>query len=146
MTLTSATVSGSDSSARVKASRSRMPSRVTRTRVTVKPSFAARSSTTAVTAGCSTAEMRMRVRPGAAERAARAAPRSAQLFDSVPPDVKTTSLGEQPSKLATLARAAVTAAAGCLPYACEDDGLPNTSLQTLSTYNRTMRLMSDANR
>ena len=49
---------------------------------------------------------------------------SAVLFASVPPLVKTTSAGEQPSSAATWARAPETASAAGAPAQCVLDGLP----------------------
>jgi len=55
---------------------------------------------------------------------ANAAPWSARLSDSVPPDVKTTSLGCAPMAAATLALAASIASCASAPNECSDEGLP----------------------
>ncbi|OPZ85336.1 MAG: hypothetical protein BWY76_01457 [bacterium ADurb.Bin429] len=60
-------------------------------------------------------------------RNARAAPFSARLSLSVPPEVKMTSLIAQPSQSATVSRAASSAARAARPAACRLDGLPNAS-------------------
>ena len=72
-------------------------------------------------AGCSTAVVTMcgRILP-----AASTTPMSAMLFASVPPLVKTTSSGEQPSSPATCPRAPETASAAGAPAQCVLEGLP----------------------
>ncbi|MEZ4309007.1 MAG: hypothetical protein R3F14_13300 [Polyangiaceae bacterium] len=61
------------------------------------------------------------LRPGLAS----AAPRSARLFDSVPPDVNTISPALAPISAATCSRASSTALRAACPYACWLDGFPN---------------------
>ncbi len=61
--------------------------------------------------------------------AAKNTPKSAQLSASVPPDVKTTSVGSHPMSMATFSRAASTASRAAAPAQCALDGLPNSSVR-----------------
>ena len=74
-----------------------------------------------MTAGCSMRVVTMWRLPSPA---ARNAPCSAVLFDSVPPLVKRTSAGEQPRRSAIWARARATARAAGAPAQCPLEGLP----------------------
>ncbi|CAB5031957.1 unannotated protein [freshwater metagenome] len=95
------------SSARAKESRSIAPALVAPIRLTRKPSASNRSAA-ANTALCSNAPTTT-PSPTPAARAARAAPSTARLSDSVPPPVKITSLESAPKALATCSRASSSA-------------------------------------
>ena len=88
------------------------------------------------TAWCSTAEVTIRW-PRALP--AQAAPLSARLLASVPPDVKTISRGSAWRRVATRSCASSSAARAARPNACADDGLPNASVRYGSIASRTSR-------
>ena len=99
------------------ASRSSRPARSTGTWITAAP---ARSSSAQAPsrAGCSTAVVTTLRRPS---------PRTASASASVPPDVKTISLGSQSSASPHCSRARSTRARASCPGLCTEEGLANTS-------------------
>ncbi len=110
------------SSADASPSSSGSPSPSTGTSTGSKPS-SARESPASRTAGCSAAEKTTRLRPGSRSRAARAAPLTARVSDSVPPEVKTISSGRTPRADATASRADSTAFLAARPGAWIEEGL-----------------------
>ena len=107
--------------ARSSASGCTRPPGSTSTSVISKPCTRARWSAEASTASCSIGEMTTCLPRGFAS----ARPLTARLSASVPPLVKTTSPGRQPTTAATAARAAESARAASSPRPWLLDGLPN---------------------
>ena len=101
------------STAAATAAGSTRPSPSTPTRTMSKPKRS-RNSSVCSTAWCSTAVETMRS-PTPASCCAKATPFRARLIDSVPPLVKTTSPGRQPSTAATRSRASSMAACASRP-------------------------------
>ena len=66
----------------------------------------------------------IRRRSGSAVRRARKMPATARLSDSVPPEVKNTSLGRAPSAAAMLSLDSSTRRRAARPELCRDDALP----------------------
>ena len=64
------------------------------------------------------------MRRGSSARRDQNSPLSARLSDSVPPEVKTTSPGRQPSAPATVSRDSSTTRRAARPDACSEFGLP----------------------
>ncbi|CAM5310752.1 hypothetical protein STANM309S_02215 [Streptomyces tanashiensis] len=94
---------------------------------TVAPSCVASQSTASRTAWCSTGLARTRVRRGSASRRAQYRPFTARLSASVPPEVKTTSLGRAPSAAASVSRPSSTVRRARRPAACREEALPVTA-------------------
>ncbi len=69
-----------------------------------------------------------RVRAGSASRRAQYRPFTARLSASVPPEVKTTSLGRAPSDSARVSRASSTVRRARRPAACSEEALPVTAI------------------
>ena len=70
---------------------------------------------------------------------AHAAPLSARLLASVPPDVMTTSRGSAPSRSATRSWASSSAARAVRPNECAELAFPNDSVRNGSIASRTSR-------
>ncbi len=107
-----------------RASRSTRPSASTGSRTISAPACSAIQNAGSSTAWCSTADTTMRRRRGSVVRRPQNSPLTARLSASVPPAVKTTSLGRAPSAAATDSRASSTVRRAARPAACSDDGLP----------------------
>ncbi len=107
-----------------RAARSTRPSASTGSRTISAPACSAIQNAGSSTAWCSTADTTMRRRRGSVVRRPQNRPLTARLSASVPPAVKTTSLGRAPSAAATDSRASSTVRRAARPAACSDDGLP----------------------
>ena len=93
---------------------------------TVAPSCSPSQWTASRTAWCSTGLARTRVRAGSASRRDQYRPFTARLSASVPPEVKTTSLGRAPSASARVSRASSTVRRALRPAAWREEALPVT--------------------
>ncbi len=124
-----ATVSGSRARALSQACRSTEPSAWTGTRSTCAPSCSSSQAAASRTAWCSTPVSTIRWRSGrdaarAASRRAQNRPLRARLSASVPPEVKTTSLGWAPTAAAMASRAVSTRSLALRPDWCSEDWFP----------------------
>lgn len=88
------------------------------------PSCSPSQWTASRTAWCSTGLARTRVRAGSASRRDQYRPFTARLSASVPPEVKTTSLGRAPSASARVSRASSTVRRALRPEAWREEALP----------------------
>ena len=125
ITVTSATDAGVGGDGGLAASRgATRPAASTGSHSTARPRARPATARGSRTAWCSTALARMRRRAGSSARRAQNRPLTARLSASVPPPVKTTSLGRAPSAAASVSRASSTSRRAARPEACSDDGLP----------------------
>ena len=92
-----------------------------------RPSSVASQSSGSRTAWCSIAVDRIRTRRGSSPRRAQKMPLRARLSASVPPEVKTTSPGRQPSERAIVSRASSTTRRAPRPEACSELALPTAA-------------------
>ena len=122
ITLTTPTPRRSASSS---ASPSTTPEALTATTIS-SPSRCATKCAAASTALCSTADTATRNGP-ARSREASAAPTTARLSASVPPEVKITWFGSAPSASAIVRLAASIPARAARPKRCGEEGFPNAS-------------------
>ena len=123
ITLTSATCSGARASAARSASGRTAPSAPTTSQTASAPWDSSSQRTESRTAWCSTEVVSTRRR--APSRRAQYRPLVARLFASVPPLVKTISLGLAPNTSASCSLDSSTTRRARLPAACSDDGFPS---------------------
>lgn len=124
--VTRATSSGARSTAARSVSGRTRPKESTGSHSTVACSWSASQYTASSTAWCSTGLARIRVRRGSAARRAQYRPFTARLSDSVPPPVKTISLGRAPSAAASVSRDSSTVRRARRPAACSAEAFPVT--------------------
>ena len=124
ITVTIATDAGSAAIAASNVSGCTRPTPSTGSHSMTAPSCSASHRAASITAWCSTALARMRLRAGSSLRRCQYRPLTARLSDSVPPPVKRTSLGRAPRAAASVSRASSTSRRAARPDACSDDGLP----------------------
>ncbi len=124
MTLTRAVSAACSSSTSRRPSTDSRPQRSGSSHETPAPRASTRYSTGSRTAWCSMALVTIRVRAGSASRRASQVPLTARLSASVPPEVKTTSDGRQPSAAATRSRDSSTVLRAARPAVCSEEALP----------------------
>ena len=112
--LTARKVSSAVSSGAVIGAGTMRPSASSSSHSACAPSARSSHSIVSVVAWCSPPGTRMRGRDACALRA-QYSPFTARLIDSVPPEVKTTSIGSQPSVAATASRASSSIRLACWP-------------------------------
>src|SRR5665648_34955 len=132
ITLTSATSSPCAASSAASAARSSRPTPSTGSSTASAPCRSASQAAESRTAWCSTAETSTRRRRGSAADRAQNRPLTARLSDSVPPPVKTTSVGRAPSRAAHSSRDSSTTRRAARPASCTEDGLPTRPSSAVS--------------
>ena len=128
MTVTSATDPGSSSTAARTSCAATSPHGPGSTQVTSASPASTRAVTGSRTAWCSTPLATIRRCAGSCAAAAHSVPLTARLSDSVPPEVRTISLGRDPRHAAMRSRASSTTARAARPLVCSDEGLPTAPI------------------